>query len=181
MLFDDAGDATIEANKQPPRQTRWVVAGNSRWTIPQFGNSAQKFFVQKQQTPTFNWQMMSWRPELYQVFSVAGHKIESIIHPEMSAIVCLNQNQFCSWVTVFLNHPIPEGNIFCMGYSCDTFLCKWSNFLFFSMKSLPFLLHHWFFFPMDLVKCSTCRGFLNRSRQGMHSALGYMPVKVPLT
>lgn len=126
---------------------------------PSLGMVLRNSLFRNSQTPMFNWKMMSWRPELYQVFSVAGHKIESIIHPEMRAIVCLSQNQFCSWVTVFLNHPIPEGNICCMGYSCDTFLCKWSNFLFFSMKSLPFLLHHWLFLPMDLVKCSICRGF----------------------
>lgn len=33
MLSDDAGDATMEAVKQP-RQTRWMVLGKSGWAIP---------------------------------------------------------------------------------------------------------------------------------------------------
>ena len=84
-------------------------------------------------------------------------------------------------MTVFLNHPIPRDKVVWSGYSCDTFLCKWSNFLFFSMKSLQFLPHRWASLSIDLRKSNTCRFFFNWSHKGTHSALRHTPIKVPLT
>lgn len=88
MLSDGAGNATIGANKQL-HQTTWVVVGKSRWTILQLGNIAQIFWVYKQQTPVLKWKITSWRPALYQMFSVSGHKVESIIHPEIQCYCLL--------------------------------------------------------------------------------------------
>lgn len=44
MLYDDAGNTTMGANKQL-HQTTWVVAGKSRWTILLLENVAQIFLV----------------------------------------------------------------------------------------------------------------------------------------
>lgn len=116
----------------------------------------------------------SWHPgdqRCTRCFHELGTRLKASSIQKCNATVCLNQKQFCSWMTVFLNYPIPGGNIFRTGYSCDTFLCKWSNFLFFSMKSLPFLPHRWIYLPMDLIKRNTCWVCFNWSQKGTNSAL----------